>query len=48
MTDPAASLFSSFSSDLAGIVAKTKPAVVSVHSHRWRAWVFSSGSPASS
>lgn len=37
MTDPAASLFSSFSSDLAGIVAKTKPAVVSVHSHRSRA-----------
>ena len=37
MTDPTASLFSSFSSDLADIVAKTKPAVVSVHSHRSRA-----------
>jgi S1-C subfamily serine protease len=37
MTDPAAPLLSSFSADLAGIVAKTKPAVVSVHSHRSRA-----------
>ena len=37
MTDPSAAILSSFSSALAEIVARTKPAIVSVHSHRLRA-----------
>jgi S1-C subfamily serine protease len=37
MTDPAASILPSLSSALADIVARTKSAVVSVHSHRSRA-----------
>jgi S1-C subfamily serine protease len=37
MTDPAASILPSLSSALAEIVARTKPAIVSVHSHRSRA-----------
>ena len=36
MTDPA-SILTSLSSALADIVARTKPAIVSVHSHRSRA-----------
>ena len=37
MTDPSASILPSLSSALAEIVARTKPAIVSVHSHRSRA-----------
>jgi len=37
MTDPSAAILSSFSSALAELVARTKPAIVSVHSHRLRA-----------
>src|SRR4029453_2459628 len=37
MTDPSAAILSSFSSSLAELVARTKPAIVSVHSHRLRA-----------
>jgi S1-C subfamily serine protease len=37
MTDPAAASLSSFSSAIAGMVARTTPAIVSVHSHRSRA-----------
>ena len=37
MTDPSAAVLSSFSSALAELVARTKPAIVSVHSHRLRA-----------
>jgi S1-C subfamily serine protease len=37
MTDPSAAILSSFSSALAELVARTKPAIVSVHSHRSRA-----------
>ena len=37
MTDPSATVLSSFSSALAELVARTKPAIVSVHSHRLRA-----------
>ena len=37
MTDPAATLLSSFSSALADLVARAAPAIVSVHSHRSRA-----------
>ena len=37
MTDPSATILSSFSSALAELVARTKPAIVSVHSHRLRA-----------
>src|SRR5213083_1566215 len=37
MTDPNAAILSSFSSALAELVARTKPAIVSVHSHRLRA-----------
>ena len=37
MTDPSAAVLSSFSSALAELVARTKPAIVSVHSHRSRA-----------
>jgi S1-C subfamily serine protease len=37
MTDPAATILASFSSAVAGIVANTAPAVVSVHSRRSRA-----------
>jgi S1-C subfamily serine protease len=37
MTDPTAAILSSFSSALAGVVARAKPAIVSVHSHRSRA-----------
>jgi S1-C subfamily serine protease len=37
MTDPNAAILSSFSSALADLVARTKPAIVSVHSHRSRA-----------
>jgi len=34
MTDPSTAILSSFSSALAELVARTKPAIVSVHSHR--------------
>ena len=37
MTDPSAAILSSFSFALADVVARTKPAIVSVHSHRSRA-----------
>jgi S1-C subfamily serine protease len=37
MTDPTAAILSSFSSALAEMVARTTPAIVSVHSHRLRA-----------
>jgi S1-C subfamily serine protease len=37
MTDPTTDILSSFSSAVAGLVAKAAPAVVSVHSHRSRA-----------
>src|SRR5215204_7698324 len=37
MTDPSAAVLSSFSSALAELVARTKSAIVSVHSHRLRA-----------
>jgi S1-C subfamily serine protease len=37
MTDPAATVLSSFSSALADVVARAAPALVSVHSHRSRA-----------
>jgi S1-C subfamily serine protease len=37
MTDPTTAILSSFSSAVAGIVARTAPAIVSVHSHRSRA-----------
>lgn len=37
MTDPSATILSSFSSALAELVARTKPAIVSVHSRRLRA-----------
>ena len=37
MTDPSAAILSSFSSALAELVARTKSAIVSVHSHRLRA-----------
>jgi S1-C subfamily serine protease len=37
MTDPAAASVFSFSSAIAGMVARTTPAIVSVHSHRSRA-----------
>jgi S1-C subfamily serine protease len=37
MTNPAASILPSLSSALADIVARTRPAIVSVHSHRSRA-----------
>jgi S1-C subfamily serine protease len=37
MTDPSAAVLSSFSSAVAGVVARAAPAVVSVHSHRSRA-----------
>ena len=37
MTDPTAAILSSFSSALAELVARTKHAIVSVHSHRLRA-----------
>ena len=37
MSDPSAAILSSFSSALAGLVTRTKPAIVSVHSHRLRA-----------
>jgi S1-C subfamily serine protease len=37
MTDPTNALLSSFSSAVAGIVARAAPAIVSVHSHRSRA-----------
>ena len=37
MTDPAAAILSSFSSAIAGVVARAAPAIVSVHSHRSRA-----------
>ncbi len=37
MTDPSAAMLSSFSSALAGVVARAAPSVVSVHSHRSRA-----------
>src|SRR5258708_10496312 len=37
MTDPTAAVLSSFSSALADIVARTRHAIVSVHSHRSRA-----------
>src|SRR5881409_1999531 len=37
MTDPTAAILSSFSSALAELVARTKPAIVSLHSHRLRA-----------
>src|SRR5437899_4822831 len=40
MTDPSAAILSSFSSALAELVARTKPAIVSVHSHRSRATGF--------
>ena len=37
MTDPTAAVLSSFSSALADVVARTRHAIVSVHSHRSRA-----------
>jgi S1-C subfamily serine protease len=37
MTDPTTDILSSFSSAVAGIVARAAPAIVSVHSHRSRA-----------
>ena len=37
MTEPTAAILSSLSSALAGVVARTKSAIVSVHSHRSRA-----------
>ncbi len=37
MTDPTAAILSTFSSAIAGVVAKAAPAIVSVHSHRSRA-----------
>ncbi|XSC47028.1 S1C family serine protease [Bradyrhizobium sp. RDT10] len=37
MTEPTAAILTSFSSALADIVARTTPAIVSVHSHRLRA-----------
>lgn len=37
MTDPTTDILSSFSSAVAGVVAKAAPAIVSVHSHRARA-----------
>ena len=37
MTDQSAAILSSFSAALAELVARTKPAIVSVHSHRSRA-----------
>jgi S1-C subfamily serine protease len=37
MTDPTTDILSSFSSAVAGLVAKAAPAIVSVHSHRARA-----------
>lgn len=37
MTEPTAAILTSFSSALADVVARTKPAIVSVHSHRLRA-----------
>lgn len=40
MTDPTIAALSSFSSALAGLVARATPAVVSVHSHRSRATGF--------
>ena len=45
MTDPSATILSSFSSALAELVARTKPAIVSVHSRRLRAsgFVWKSG-----
>ena len=45
MTEPAASILPSLSSALAEIVARTRPAIVSVHSHRSRAsgFVWKSG-----
>lgn len=45
MTSPAASILPSLSSALADIVARTRPAIVSVHSHRSRAsgFVWKSG-----
>ncbi|WFU13935.1 S1C family serine protease [Bradyrhizobium sp. CB3481] len=45
MTEPAASILSSLSSALAEIVARAKPTIVSVHSHRSRAsgFVWKSG-----
>jgi S1-C subfamily serine protease len=45
MTDPTATVLSSFSSAVAGVVARAAPAIVSVHSHRARAsgFVWKSG-----
>ncbi len=40
MTDPAANILVSFSSAVAGLVAKATPAIVSVHSRRSRATGF--------
>jgi S1-C subfamily serine protease len=40
MTDPTASILTSFSSAIAGIAAKTAPAILSVHSRRSRATGF--------